>query len=111
MGEGLAAGAGTWPASLAGFPLGQRIADARRHGKGRLGEDRVAQLAAFGMIWDHHNVAWKEGLAAACGWADQHGHPLAPADATWNGYPVGIWLKNSRGARRRTTHLRHSLCR
>ncbi|MFD3330852.1 helicase associated domain-containing protein, partial [Streptomyces sp. NPDC058701] len=35
----------------------------------------------LGMIWSHFNVAWEEGLAAARGWAAEHGHLLAPLDA------------------------------
>ncbi|NUK02387.1 Helicase associated domain protein [Streptomyces lunaelactis] len=91
-----------WPAPLAGFPLGQWIADARRmYGQGRLDEDRVGQLDALGMIWSHFDVAFDEGLAAARGWAAEHGHLLAPVEATWNGAPVGVWLKNQRAAARR----------
>ncbi|MFE5398627.1 helicase associated domain-containing protein [Streptomyces sp. NPDC056568] len=41
------------------------------------------------MIWGHFDVAWEEGLAAARGWADEHGHLLAPLDATFQGHRVG----------------------
>ncbi|MFD3494604.1 helicase associated domain-containing protein [Streptomyces sp. NPDC058690] len=47
-------------------------------------------------------VAFDEGLAAAWCWAAEHGHLLAPTEATWQGYPVGSWLKNPRAAPRRT---------
>ncbi|GGR53304.1 DEAD/DEAH box helicase [Streptomyces netropsis] len=91
-----------WPASLAGFPLGQWTADARRfYARGRLDEDRVAQLEKLGMIWSHFDVAWEEGLSAARGWAAEHGHLLAPLDATFQGYRVGIFLKNARAAARK----------
>ncbi|MFC8823029.1 DEAD/DEAH box helicase [Streptomyces rochei] len=91
-----------WPASLAHFPLGQWIADARRfYARGDLDEDRVAQLEKLGMVWSHFDVAWEEGLAAARGWAAEHGHLLAPLDATYQGYRVGIWLKNQRAAARK----------
>ncbi|WP_457757591.1 Helicase associated domain protein [Streptomyces rochei] len=91
-----------WPASLAGFPLGQWIADARRFcARGDLDEDRVAQLEKLGMVWSHFDVAWEEGLSAARGWAAEHGHLLAPLDATYQGYRVGIWLKNQRAAARK----------
>ncbi|WDM16529.1 Helicase associated domain protein [Streptomyces lavenduligriseus] len=91
-----------WPASLAGFPLGQWIADARRfYARGDMDEDRVAQLEKLGMIWSHFDVAWEEGLAAARGWAAEHGHLLAPLDATFQGYRVGIFLKNARAAARK----------
>jgi hypothetical protein len=45
------------------------------------------------MIWNHADVAFIEGMAAARGWAAEHGHLLAPTDATWQGYPIGQWLK------------------
>ncbi|MFF3177903.1 Helicase associated domain protein [Streptomyces sp. NPDC057900] len=91
-----------WPASLAGFPLGQWTADARRfYARGNMDEDRVAQLEKLGMIWSHFDVAWEEGLTAARGWAAEHGHLLAPVDATFQGAAVGIWLKNARAAARK----------
>ncbi|MFF5314813.1 helicase associated domain-containing protein, partial [Streptomyces massasporeus] len=91
-----------WPASLAGFPLGQWIADNRRfHARGRLDDDRIAQLEKLGMVWSHFDVAWEEGLAAARGWAVENGHLLAPLDATFQGYRVGTWLKNQRAAARK----------
>ncbi|MGW5345250.1 Helicase associated domain protein [Streptomyces sp. NPDC004050] len=95
-------GAGAWPPGLARFPLGQWIADARRnHRRGTLGRERAAQLDELGMVWSHFDVAFEEGLAAARGWAAEHGHLLPPADATWRGAPVGIWVKNQRAAARR----------
>ncbi|MFF8513605.1 Helicase associated domain protein [Streptomyces sp. NPDC015492] len=100
-----AEGAG-WPASLAGFPLGQWTADARRfYARGDMDEDRVAQLEKLGMIWSHFDVAWEEGLSAARGWATKHGHLLAPLDATFQGYRVGIFLKNARAAARKAQEI------
>ncbi|NEC65990.1 DEAD/DEAH box helicase [Streptomyces sp. SID9727] len=91
-----------WPASLAAFPLGQWTADARRfYARGDMDEDRVAQLERLGMVWSHYDVAWEEGLGAARGWAAEAGHLLAPTDAVFQGYRVGIWLKNARAAARR----------
>ncbi|MFJ6788262.1 DEAD/DEAH box helicase [Streptomyces angustmyceticus] len=91
-----------WPASLAGFPLGQWTADARRlYTRGEMDESRVGQLEKLGMIWSHFDVAWEEGLAAARGWAAEHGHLLAPLDATFRGAAVGVWLKNVRAAARK----------
>ncbi|MCB5180438.1 DEAD/DEAH box helicase [Streptomyces antimicrobicus] len=96
------AGGGPWPQGLARFPLGQWIADARRaHRRGRLSKERVAQLDGLGMVWSHFDVAFQDGLAAARAWAAAHGHLLPPADATWDGAPVGIWVKNQRAAARR----------
>ncbi|MFH9677783.1 Helicase associated domain protein [Streptomyces sp. NPDC017405] len=95
-----------WPASLANFPLGQWTADARRfYARGDMGADRVAQLEKLGMVWSHYDVAWEEGLAAARGWAAEAGHLLAPLDATFQGYRVGIWLKNARAAARKAAEI------
>ncbi|GAA2415144.1 DEAD/DEAH box helicase [Streptomyces coeruleofuscus] len=95
-----------WPASLASFPLGQWIADARRfYTGGHMDADRVEQLEKLGMVWSHFDVAWEEGLAAARGWAAETGHLLAPLDATYQGYRVGIWLKNARAAARKAADI------
>ncbi|MFJ2847069.1 Helicase associated domain protein [Streptomyces griseofuscus] len=95
-----------WPATLANFPLGQWIADNRRfYARGDMNEDRIAQLEKLGMVWSHFDVAWEEGLAAARGWAAEAGHLLAPLDATFKGYRVGIWLKNARAAARKAQEI------
>ncbi|MGW0606860.1 helicase associated domain-containing protein [Streptomyces sp. NPDC002640] len=95
-----------WPASLAAFPLGQWIADNRRfYARGGMEAERVAQLEKLGMVWSHYDVAWEEGLAAAGGWAETNGHLLAPLDATYQGYKVGIWLKNQRAATRKAQEV------
>ena len=97
------------PASLAGFPLGQWTADARRfYARGDMDEDRIAQLEKLGMIWSHYDVAWEEGLSAARGWAAEHGHLLAPLDATYQGYRVGTFLKNARAAARKAQENEHA---
>ncbi|OEJ36385.1 helicase [Streptomyces agglomeratus] len=98
--------AAEWPASLAGYPLGQWVADARRfHARGDMDTDRIAQLEKLGMTWSHYDIAWEEGLAAARGWAEENRHLLAPLDATHQGYKVGTWLKNARAAARRAVEL------
>jgi superfamily II DNA or RNA helicase len=94
------------PAALTGFPLGQWIADARRfYARGDMDADRITQLEKLGMVWSHFDVAWEEGLAAARGWAAEAGHLLAPLNATYQGYRVGIWLKNARTAARRAAEI------
>ncbi|MGW2426174.1 Helicase associated domain protein [Streptomyces sp. NPDC001709] len=101
-----AVGAEEWPATLAGFPLGQWIADARRfYARGNMDKDRIEQLEKLGMVWSHYDVAWEEGLTAARGWAEENGHLLAPLDATYQGYKVGIWLKNQRAAARKAAEI------
>ncbi|WP_075738608.1 DEAD/DEAH box helicase [Streptomyces acidiscabies] len=104
--SGEEAEAAGWPASLANFPLGQWIADARRfYARGDMDEDRIVQLEKLGMTWSHFDVAWEEGLAAARGWAGEHGHLLAPLDATFQGAKVGIFLKNARAAARKADEI------
>ncbi|MFH8417417.1 DEAD/DEAH box helicase [Streptomyces collinus] len=105
-GEDQAVEAEGWPASLAGFPLGQWIADNRRfYARGDMDAARVEQLEKLGMVWSHFDIAWEEGLAAARGWAAEAGHLLAPLDATFQGYRVGIWLKNQRAAARKAAEI------
>ncbi|MFD8277559.1 DEAD/DEAH box helicase [Streptomyces flaveolus] len=95
-----------WPATLADYPLGQWIADNRRfYARGNMDADRVEQMEKLGMVWSHFDVAWEEGLAAARGWAAEAGHLLAPLDATYQGYRVGIWLKNQRAAARKAREI------
>ncbi|CAL9659976.1 hypothetical protein GL259_02920 [Streptomyces sp. Tu 3180] len=53
------------------------------------------------MIWSHFNVAWEESPAAARGWTAEHGHLLAPLDATYQDHRVGIRRKNQRAAARK----------
>ncbi|MEU5757093.1 Helicase associated domain protein [Streptomyces sp. NPDC047829] len=95
-----------WPAALAGFPLGQWTADNRRfYARGDMDTGRIAQLEKLGMVWSHFDVAWEEGLAAARGWAAEAGHLLAPLDAVFQGYRVGIWLKNARAGARKALEV------
>jgi hypothetical protein len=90
----------------ADFPLGTWIADQRRFfNAGEMKPVRARELEELGMVWSHWGVAFAEGLSAAAGWADEHGHLLAPTTATWNGHPVGVWLKNLRTAGRKLAEI------
>ncbi|MFJ4989780.1 Helicase associated domain protein [Streptomyces sp. NPDC088732] len=90
---------GNW--DPADFPLGTWIADQRRFFRaGQMKPARAAALGDLGMVWSHWDVAFAEGLSAAREWAGEHGHLLPPATAVWNGYPVGVWMKNQRTAGR-----------
>ncbi|WP_404795724.1 helicase associated domain-containing protein [Streptomyces tendae] len=44
-------------------------------------------------------------MSAARGWAAEHGHLLAPLDATFQGYRVGIFLKNARAASKKAAEI------
>ncbi|MFI5666481.1 helicase associated domain-containing protein [Streptomyces sp. NPDC051704] len=47
-----------WPASLAGFPLGQWTADARRfYNRGDRNQERVDQMERLGMVWSPADTA------------------------------------------------------
>jgi hypothetical protein len=70
-----------------------------------MNENRIEQLEELGMVWSHFDVAWEEGLSAAREWAAEHGHLLAPLDATFQGAAVGIWLKNARAAARKAAEI------
>lgn len=69
-------------------------------------QDRAMQLENPGMIWSHFDVAWEEGLTAARGWAAEHGHPLAPLDATHQGYRGRPrWISTDSSRRTAVTNL------
>ncbi|WP_322975347.1 helicase associated domain-containing protein [Actinacidiphila bryophytorum] len=57
------------------------------------------------MIWSHWDVAFAEGLSAAQGWAAEHGHLLPPTTTIWNGYPIGVWMKNQRTFGRKAAEI------
>ncbi|MEU3855497.1 helicase associated domain-containing protein [Streptomyces sp. NPDC029554] len=59
----------------------------------------------WARVWSHCDVAWQEGSASARGWAAEHGHLLAPMNATCQGYRVGIFLKNARAAARKAAEI------
>ncbi|WP_432044271.1 Helicase associated domain protein [Streptomyces cadmiisoli] len=92
-----------WP-GVGGYPLGVWIADQRRYYTAEtLEASRVAELDALGMVWSAQASAWDSGLAVARAYAAAHdGLLLPPADAVWDGYPIGTWVKNQRAAARRT---------
>ncbi|MFD8767168.1 Helicase associated domain protein [Streptomyces mirabilis] len=91
--------------AVGGYPLGRWIADIRRYyAAGTLEANRVVELEALGMVWSAWDTAWADGLAVAKDYAAVHGHLLAPTNVTWggDGMAIGVWLKNARGAARKT---------
>lgn len=62
----------------------------RFYARGTLDENRCEQVEKLGMVWSRDHVAWEEGLAAARGRAAEHGHLLAPLDATYNPLPASF---------------------
>ncbi|WP_240436159.1 MULTISPECIES: helicase associated domain-containing protein [Streptomyces] len=86
-----------WGAGIGGHPLGVWVADQRRYYReGTLDAKRVTELEQFGMVWAVHASAWDAGLAVARDYAAVHGHCLASASVVWDGYPLGVFLKNAR---------------
>ncbi|MFI0545262.1 Helicase associated domain protein [Streptomyces sp. WSLK1-3] len=83
--------------ALGGHPLGVFIADQRRYYReGTLDASRVTELQKLGMVWSVHASAWEAGLAVARDYAAVHGHCLPGASVVWDGYPLGVFLKNAR---------------
>ncbi|MGW2683566.1 Helicase associated domain protein [Streptomyces sp. NPDC001414] len=83
-------------------PLGVWVADQRKYYvAGTLEASRVQQLETLGMVWSVQASAWEAGLAVARAYAEAHSHLLPPTTAVWDGFPIGVWLKNARAAARR----------
>ncbi|MFI1726309.1 Helicase associated domain protein [Streptomyces sp. NPDC020489] len=90
-----------WP-GIGGHPLGVWVADQRRYyTAGTLDAKRVQTLEKLGMVWSVHASAFDAGLAVARDYANVHGHLLPASSVVWDGYPLGVFLKNARqGAKR-----------
>ncbi|MFI6582915.1 Helicase associated domain protein [Embleya sp. NPDC050493] len=79
------------------YPVGQWAAVQRReYAAGRLDAGRVRKLVMLGMVWNHPDAAFDDGLAIARRWAQRHGHLAAPQGAVQDGVRVGQWLANQR---------------
>jgi hypothetical protein len=89
--------------ALGGHPLGVWVADQRRYYReGTLEASRVSELEQLGMVWSVHASAWEAGLAVARDYATVHGHCLPGATVVWDGYPLGVFLKNARASAKKT---------
>jgi hypothetical protein len=79
------------------------VADQRRYYReGTLEASRVTELEKLGMVWSVHASAWEAGLAVARDYAHVHGHCLPGATVVWDGYPLGVFLKNARASAKKT---------
>ncbi|MGA5506023.1 Helicase associated domain protein [Streptomyces umbrinus] len=89
--------------SVGSHPLGAWVADQRRYyAAGTLEASRVAELDRLEMVWSVHASAWDAGLKVARSYAAVHGHCLPAASVVWESFPLGTWMKNQRGAARKT---------
>lgn len=89
--------------AVSGHPLGAWVADQRRYyAAGTLEASQVAELERLGMVWSVHASAWDAGLEVARSYAAVHGHCLPAASVVWESFPLGTWMKNQRGAARKT---------
>jgi superfamily II DNA or RNA helicase len=88
-----------WGAGIGGHPLGVWVADQRRYyAAGTLEAKRVTELENLRMVWSVHASAWDAGLAVARDYAAVHGHCLPAASVVFDGYPLGVFMKNARAA-------------
>ncbi|GAA3141967.1 hypothetical protein GCM10017687_68510 [Streptomyces echinatus] len=68
-----------WPATLAGFPLGQWTGDARRfYARGDMDQDRVEQLEKLGMVWSHYGRRMGRGPGSRARMGRAERAPLGP---------------------------------
>jgi len=77
---------------LGSFITGQRTA----HLAGALDQSWIAELEAFGMIWDDHEATWQGHLATVEAFHAEHGHLAIPAQA-----PGGQFLADQRALARK----------
>ncbi|MEU3342564.1 Helicase associated domain protein [Streptomyces sp. NPDC006668] len=88
--------------AVGGHPLGVWLADQRRYYReGTLEASRVAELEKLGMVWSVHASAWEAGLDVARAYAATFGHCLPSASTVFDGYPLGVYLKNARAGAKR----------
>ncbi|MDH6513723.1 hypothetical protein M2163_009305 [Streptomyces sp. SAI-135] len=92
-----------WGTGIGGHPLGVWVADQRRYYReGTLDAKRVTELEQLGMVWSVHASAWDAGLAVARDYAQVHGHCLPGATVVWDGFALGVFMKNARAAAKRS---------
>ncbi|MET9914312.1 Helicase associated domain protein [Streptomyces sp. NPDC006476] len=88
--------------TVAGHPLGVWLADQRRYYReGTLEASRVTELEKLGMVWSVHASAWEAGLDVARAYAAVHGHCLPSASVVYDGFALGVFMKNARQSARK----------
>ncbi|MFE0519127.1 helicase associated domain-containing protein [Streptomyces sp. MBT33] len=61
----------------------------------------MAELERLGMVWSVHASAWEAGLDVARAYAALHGHCLPAAAVVFDGFALGVFMKNARQAARK----------
>ena len=83
------------------YPLGAWVSQQRvDHNRGTLDKDREDRLQQVpGWTWDPFADAWDEGFSRVLAYVEQNGHARVPHGFTFNGYPLGAWVKQQRADR------------
>ncbi len=61
-----------------------------------LSSERIARLDGIGMIWDQPDYAFERNYSAALAYYRLHGDLDVPAQCTFNGVKLGVWMRNLR---------------
>ena len=85
-----------------GFPLWTWLSSRRAdHRRGRLSDERIAELDGLGMVWEPYEDDWRQGVAAARVFHATNGHLRVPRKfVTPDGLKLGMWVKTRRVERR-----------
>ncbi len=81
-----------------GFRLGTWVHNRRaEYTIGRLTAVRVAELNALGMMWSHHDVGYRTGVAHLEVFVARVGHAAVPIGfVSEDGFTLGTWVSNRR---------------
>ena len=77
------------------FKLGQWVA-LQRKAKDKMLSKYRKRLNAIGFVWDGHDHAWEEGVAALSKFKACAGHCRVPRYHVENGYKLGQWVSVQR---------------
>jgi hypothetical protein len=88
--------------------LGEWVKNQRAsHRRGELSAARGERLDAVpGWTWEARDAEWEENFAALESFVAREGHARVPAKHVENGHPLGRWVSNQRGMRRRISPSR-----
>jgi hypothetical protein len=81
-----------------GFALGVWIGTQRAK-KEALSAARRQELDDLGFVWDPFTEAWEEGFSKLLQFKDREGHCKVPHTHMEDGYRLGGWSQNQRGAK------------